>query len=552
MTTTTTTHRPATAHRRDARGGALVGTGTLVRFILRRDRVRITVWVTALTVLTVGTGAAYPGLYPTAADRQAQAAIMTSNPAMAAMSGPGYGTEDYTFGAMMSNEMLGFVAILVALMSVLLVVRHTRAEEESDRAELIRASVVGRHAHLSAAVATVTAVNLALGAIIAVGYASLGIDSMDWIGSIAFGAGLTAVGLVFTGIAAVTAQVTQSARATSGLAGALIGVAYALRAAGDMGDGTLSWLSPIGWAQQVRAYVDERWWPLGLALATALALVAAAYALSTRRDVGAGMINQRAGAATASDRLATPLGFALRLQRGSLLGWTAAMGLFGLAYGSAAGVIEEYSDNAFIQEIMADAPGTSLVEQWLSMIVSVLAMVCTVYAIQAVLRLRGEETGGRAEPVLATPLSRVRWVVSHVAVAFGGGAVVLLVTGAALGATAGVSQQDAQLTSSLLGAAAAHLPAMWLTAGLAVAVFGVLPRAMPLAWAVLVYSIFMGYLGVLLQLPEWMMNLSPFGHVPRLPGEELTLLPLLLLAAGAVALVALGLVGVRRRDIGAA
>lgn len=548
MSAATTPSRTVTRSRTTG-GGALAGTGTLIRFILRRDRIRMPAWIAAIASATVSTGVSYPDLYPTAATRQAQADVVTGNPAMAAMTGPGYGADDYTYGAMMSNEMLGFVAIFAALMSVLLLVRHTRAEEETGRAELVRATVVGRHAHMTAALATVAIANVALGGVIALGYASLGIESMDWTGSFAFGASLTAVGLVFGGVAAVTTQVTERARAASGMAGALIGVAYVLRAVGDMGDGTLSWLSPIGWAQQTRAYVDERWWPLLLALAVAALLVAAAYALSTRRDVGAGMVAQRPGAAAASGALGTPLGLALRLQRGSLIGWGVAMATLGLVYGSAVGVIQDYADNEVIQDMLSGVGGATLVEQWLSMVISLLAMVSTIYAILAILRLRGEETDGRAEPVLATALSRTRWVTTHMAVAFAGGAGVLLLTGLVLGIGAAASQGEVDLAWEVLGAAAAYLPAMWLTAGLAVAVFGIAPRVIGLAWLILVYAIVVGYLGALLGFPAWMSDLSPFGHVPRLPGAELTVLPLVVLTAIAAALVAIGLAGFRRRDL---
>lgn len=225
------------------------------------------------------------------------------------------------------------------------------------------------------------------------------------------------------------------------------------------------------------------------------------------------------------------------------------MALFGLAYGSAVGVVQEYADNEFIREMLAAIGGASLVEQWLSMIISLLAMVCTIYAIIATLRLRGEETSGRAEPVLATGLSRTRWAGSHLLVAFTGGALVLLASALALGLSAAATQGDRGLVGPILAAALAYLPAMWLTAGLAVAIFGLYPRAVALAWAILVYAIAIGYFGVLLQLPEWMMNLSPFGHVPRLPGEDFTALPLVILAAIAAALVGAGLAGFRRRDL---
>lgn len=471
---------------------------------------------------------------------------------MKAMTGPGHGLDNYTYGAMMTNEYLGFMAIFVALMSVLILVQHTRTEEESGRAELVRASVVGRYAHLTAALLAVVIANVALGLLIAVGMASLGIESIDWPGSLAFGAAYASVGLVFAGLAAVTAQITEHSRAAAGTAGALIGAAYALRAVGDVADNALSWLSPIGWAQASAPYVYDNWWPLGLALAVTATLVIAAFALGGRRDIGAGLRPERRGPATASQLLGTPQGFAWRLQRPGLIWWGIAMLLFGLAYGSAVDLIETYADNQVIQEIVENIGGATLTESWLSMIISLLAIVCTIFAIIAALRPQREETSGRAELVLATAVSRTRWVATHVVIAMVGGLGLLLVTGVGLGLSAAAGVGDASFFWTVLGAILAYAPALWLTAGLAVAVFGIVPRATGLAWALPVYAIFIVYLGGLLDLPNWMLDLSPYTHIPRMPADDFTAVPLVALTVIAAALVTVGLVGFRRRDLEAA
>jgi ABC-2 type transport system permease protein len=521
VTTTTATRAPAPIGHAPG-GNALTGTGTLIRFILRRDRIRIPAWLAGITLVQVGGAASYPGLYPTEADRQTQASIVGDNPAMKAMTGPGHGLDDYTYGAMMTNEYLGFMVIFVALMSVLMFVRHTRTEEETGRAELIRASVVGRYAHMTAALVAVAITNVALGLLVALGMGGLGIESIDWPGSFLFGAAYAVVGLVFAGIAAVTTQVTESARAAAGMAGALIGVAYALRAIGDVGDNALSWLSPIGWVLASAPYVDDNWRPLGLALAVTAALVIAAFALSGRRDIGAGLRPARSGSPTASYLLGTPLGFAGRLQRAGVMWWGIAMFLFGLAYGLAVEVTEDYADNEIIQQMIQNIGGASLTESWLSMVISLLAIVCTIFAIIAALRPRREETSGR---VLTTALSRTRWVSTHLVIAMAGGVGLLLLAGAGLGLGAAAGVGEAGFFWEVLGATLAYAPALWLTAGLAVTVFGIVPRATGLAWAVLVYAIFIVYLGGLLDLPAWMLNLSPYTHLPRMPADEFTPFP---------------------------
>lgn len=546
--TITATRAPAPTGRASG-GRTLAGTGTLIRFILRRDRIRLPVWLAAILTVQVGGAAAYPDIYPTAADRLNQAAIFGGNPAMEFMTGPGHGLDNYTYGAMMTNEYMGFVVIFVALMSVLMFVRHTRMEEETGRAELVRASVVGRYAHLTAALVTVVLANVVLGLLLALGMGSLGIESVDWTGSFVFGAAYAAVGIVFAGIAAVTTQITSHSRGASGMAGALIGLAYVLRGIGDMGDNGLSWLSPIGWAQATAAYVDNFVWPLALALAVTVLLVGLAVVLSNRRDIGSGMRAERTGATTASRSLGTPAGFAWRLQRAGVIWWSVAMLLFGTAYGSAADIMEDYSDNEVIQNLTASVGGVDLVESWLSIVIALMAIVCTIFSILTVLRLRREETSGRAESVLATGLSRSRWILTHVVIALAGGTLLLGLSGFGLGLTAASVSGNWELFWNLFGASLAYGPALWLTAAFAVTVFGIVPRVIGLAWAVLVYAFLMVYLGGLLDLPQWMQDLSPYNQVPRMPADDFAATPLAIMTGIAVVLLVIGFVGFRRRDL---
>jgi ABC-2 type transport system permease protein len=225
------------------------------------------------------------------------------------------------------------------------------------------------------------------------------------------------------------------------------------------------------------------------------------------------------------------------------------MFLFGLSYGSAVEVIEDYADNKAVQEMIENIGGATLTESWLSMVISLLAIVCTIFAVIAALRPRREETSGRAESVLATALSRTRWVATHLVIAMAGGVGLLLIAGVGLGIGAAAGSGEAGMFWEVLAATLAYAPALWLTAGLAVAVFGIAPRATALAWALLVYAVFIVYFGGLLDLPAWTLDLSPYTHIPRMPADEFTALPLAILTLIATGLVAIGLLGFRRRDL---
>ena len=525
------------------------GTGALIRFGLRRDRIRLLVWIAAVVFLTVVSLLSFVANYPTETDRMEITAGLDS-PAMTALTGPDHYLTHYTYASMLGHQLTYLIAIALAIMTVLLVVRHTRMEEETGRAELIRAGVVGRHAHLTAALALAVIASVATTGVLTAALVAVGVASVGWGEALLFSAAVASVGLVFAGVAAVTAQVTEHSRAASGMGLALVGLAYALRAIGDAGDTpALSWLSPIGWAQRTYVGVDDRWWPVLLAVGLFLLLALLAGWLSNRRDVAAGLRRPRAGRAAATSALVHPLGFALRLHRGLLIGFGIGAALGGAAYGSVFGELEEMLANLELADELLARFESTAVDAFATVILLILAVVAAAYVVLAALRPRTEEVAGRAEPVLVTGLSRTRWLASHLVVALAGGAVVMVAAGAAFGAAAAASTGDPELFGRITGASLVYLPALWLVAGLAVTLYGWWPRAAGLVWLVPAYGFVVGYLGQLLSMPDWLANLSPFGHVPQLPAYELRWTPLLILTLIAAVLIGLGLVGFRRRDV---
>ncbi len=527
---------------------ALTGTSTLLRLALRRDRIRITLWILALGPGTVVLALALAGVYPTEAERQA-AMVTVNSPAGLAFTGPAHYFTDYTLGSIVSHQLLGFTAIFAGIMSVLLVVRHSRAEEETGRAELVRAGVVGRYAHLASALAVAVIANLALALTLAILLPLTGLDTITWSGSALYGAAHAGVGITFAGLAAITAQLTESSRGANGLGMAGVGAAYLVRAAGDAADSGLSWLSPIGWAQHTFPYLDDVWWPLLLHVATFVACAAAGMALSVRRDVGSGMRAPRRGRPTASAALRTPIGFAFRLHRGMLIGFAIGMALLGMSYGPFLGDIEtQFRDISIIDEALTAIGGSTLIDAFLAMLLSIMATVAAVYVVMAVFRARSEETSGRGEQVLGTWQSRTTFLSAHVLIAMIGGPLILLLMAALLGITGQPTVEEPVIVKTLV-TALIHIPALWVFGGLAAAMVGWAPRATSLVWVSVAYAGLVGYLGPLLQLPSWTARLSPFGWVPGYPAEDLTLLPLIGLALVAAALIALGLAGFRHRDL---
>ncbi|KAF0650919.1 MULTISPECIES: ABC transporter permease [Streptomyces] len=542
MSATGTAHAAA---RRSGGGGAsggprhLAGTGALLRLALRRDRVMLPVWVLVLGTLVVSGNGSIAALYPTAADRAVLAASMTANSSLRALYGPVFGD---SVGALVAWRFGVFAAVLAAVMSLIVVVRHTREEEETGRQEMLSAAVVGRRAPLTAALLTALVANTALALIITAGLAGRGAG-----GALALGLAVGLTGMVFATAAAVAAQLTESARLAKGLTAAVLGAAFTLRAAGDAGDAAggslLTWLSPVGWAENLRAFAGDRWWVLLLPVAAVLLQGLAAYELASRRDVGMSFLPARPG--PAEGRLATAGALAWRLQRGGLAGWTAGFLVAGAVFG---GMVEGAADlvgqNAQAREIFQRMGGAqALSDAFLSALLGLFGMVASLYAVGSVLRLHGEETSQRAEPLLAAPVGRLRWAAGHLVIAFAGSVLLLLAAGT------GMYLSYGRDPGGVLAAAAVQLPAVWLLGAVAVLLHGAVPKAAVAAWAVAGLAVAVGWIGPALDLPQAVLNLSPFGHLPKLPGAAMEWPPVLVLTAGAALLVAAGLAGLRRRDL---
>ncbi|MDR3081103.1 MAG: ABC transporter permease, partial [Streptomyces sp.] len=374
-----------------------------------------------------------------------------------------------------------------------------------------------------------------------------GLAGQGTAGALALGLGVAGAGMVFATAAAITAQLTESARLARGLTAAVLGAAFVLRAAGDAatddGSSALTWLSPLGWLENVRPYAGERWWVLLLFAAAALVQGAVAYVLAGRRDLGMSFLPSRPGPAVG--RLGSTGALAWRLQRGSVLGWSIAFFVAGVVYGGLTdGATDLVGGNDKAREIFQRMGGQSaLTDTFLAAMVGMMGLIAALYIVAAVLRLSGEETSGRAEPVLANAVGRLRWAAGHLVIAFGGSALIMLLAG--LGFTAGYGKK----AGPILGACLVQLPAVWVIGGIAVLLYGVLPRGAVAAWGVAGATLLIGWVGPALNAPRIVLDLSPFGHLPKLPGGEMEWTPVLVLTGLAVVLVGSGMLGLRRRDM---
>ena len=532
------------------------GTTRLVRLALRRDRITLPAWVLGLAVLLAATTAMFEDNYAEHPELlEPDTRMVVENAGMRLL---GLVTGLSVGGYSMHRSGMT-LAILAAVMSVLAVVRHTRQSEELVREEMLRAGVVGRYASVAAAVLVVLAANVVLAGLLALGLVVAGQPAT---GSLVAGVSIAVVGVAFTGVAAVTAQVASTTRGASGLAGAALAVSFALSALGNMlgnvdsaafrvSSAWPTWLSPIGWGQQMRPFADNLWWPAGFAVLLMGSLFGVAIVLVDRRDVGRGILPERRGADRASASLLSPTGLLWRLQRGALAAWVITFVGFGLIFGGLAGEVVNLEGEAAEWYEAFGGDADLLGAYWASMM-QMAGMGAGVYVVTLLLRLHHDEAHGTLEPVLGTAVSRLRWLGAYALNAALGAISLVVVFALAMSITGGQAVGETRsLVGELLGAGLVQLPAIGVVGAAVVVVGMALPRlSVGLSWALVVAAIFLGPMfGPSLGLPAWLLDLSPFNHVPNAPAVAVGLAPVVALGGVGLVLASAGALLMRRRDL---
>lgn len=537
--------------------GSLTGTLELTRLLARLDRLRLLLWLLGLAALWSFWAASMDALYPTEAERIGHARILAGNAVARAIDGPASGS---SLGALTMVESFAFMASLTGLMSILLVVRHTRVAEDAGWAELTAGGVVGRRARIAATLALAALANVALAVVSAGG---LAVQGLDVAGSLAAGAALGAVGFSFACLTAVVVQVAGTARSARTIALGILVAAFALRAAGDaMGrvlpSGTdvesawLSWVSPMGWGQQMRPFAADNWHLLGLFAVLAGVTIMGAFVLADRRDDRHGVLAPSRGRARGDARVRGHAGLVWRLQRVPLLATAAGLATIGATFGA----IGEEADkivgtSAQMQEALARLAAPTMVDAWFATTLGWIGALVAAYTVHALLRLRAEESQGLLEPVLVASVSRQRWLFGHAAGVLGGSGVLLLLVGVCAGLAFGAADGDVSgRLAPVLSAALVQFPAVVVVAGFVIAAFGFVPRFAPaLSWMVLGVAVVLGPLGRVVDLPQTMLRVSPFSHVPAMPAVEFAAAPVLALLLVGSALAWAGTWAFGRRDV---
>jgi ABC-2 type transport system permease protein len=528
---TTATVAPAAGRHEATRPGSpFTGVPSLLRLALRRDRVRLSGWIAALTLMMVYAPNAVKLAYPEEPQRLARVNLLKT-PAGTMLGGPMFGGNETDLGAMMANELMLTLIVATSILSILTVIRHTRAEEESGVAELVLSSVVGRYARTYAALILVGGVNAVLAVTMTLAMSATGFSIVD---TAAMCLGITGVAMVFGAVAAVTAQLWRQGRTATGAAMATLALAALIRGIGDVintSGSALSWFSPIAWAQQMRPFVDLRWWPFALLVALTIALMVLAAWLESRRQYDDGNIPS-SGERPNARPITGVFGLHLTLQRGQTIGWTVGLFLAGLAFGSMTkSLLDAAKDNPLLARVLT-AQGDDGVYATMTQF---LAAAATAYVVGAVLRVYSDEESGLGETVLAGAVSRWRWLLTAVASALVGSTVLMFFAGLGNGLGAGITLGEPLTIARLTLAGLAFAPAMAVVAG--VAAFAVALRRSWIGWLAVTFVVVSLYLGALLRLPRWLIDLSPVGRTTAPVNYPVVTLAVMVAVAAALTLV---------------
>lgn len=488
--------------------------------------------------------ALYPSLLPTQAELSQMAATMSSPP-MVAMMGNVYGMENLSQASVMTQECLIWLLVTAAIMNIFLVNRHTRVDEELGRLEMIRAFPVGRLTGSFAAVTFALIVNVITSVLTALLLIAVNIGGITAGGAFTFGFAIGATGFVFAGLTLLLAQLFSGAHGVTGAGFGFLGLFYIMRAVGDVRGSALSGVSPFGLALRTEAFYSNSSMPLIVLFVEGAVLAAAALGICIVRDHGGGLLPARKGKASASRFLRSPLGLAWRLSKGGALGWGAGLFLLGASYGSVCADINSFVEsNEMMKTVIGAGAADTILDNYVAFIFVIMSMVVSVPVIMTSIRINNEERRGRLEQVYGRAVRRAELYGSFILLTIIESVFFELLLAVGLGAASG----GRLAYGELIAAGFSYLPAIWVMAGLAILLTGVLPKLTSLVWAAFGYTFIILYMGRVMDSPEWVTKTTPFGNIPQLPVQEFTIVPLAVLTLIAAVLAFIGVRCYKSRD----
>lgn len=519
----------------------------LTFFYCKRHLFTNVLWIVSITLLTLIIPPAFKAMYPTS--RELNTVVpMLDNPAVKTMLGP-IKLEEASIATVFAHEMLLFTAIVVAIMNILFVGQQTRGDEERGRLILLNALPIGKHAHILSVMLNIIILNFILFILIGSGLCFMSGDGFSTTGSLLYATNLSAIGILFGFITLVIAQIAPTVSGTKGMAIAMLMLSYFIRAIGDGLDNDLSLLSPLGWLSRTYPYADNHWWPFGLIMLLLVICIPSAIILKIKRDINSGYLPEKTGHTHLKRYMKSPLGLQMRLQRTLFVSFACGLFLLGLSYGSIFGTLDTFFEDNPLLKQMLNGKGDNYAEQFLPTLMVVMAMVSTIPTLISLFRFKTDNQHGYTLMLLANPMTRLTYFSSYIILSIINAIIMIFL--ASLGLYIGQYFVMAQPLSlfSVITSGVIYIPAILTFVALGILVLGISNKLTSMVYAYLAYCFVVVYIGNLLNVREWLKNLTPFHHIPQIPIDDFTVLTLLILIILTVFITVCGLLLFQRKDL---
>jgi len=522
----------------------------VARRVLRDARGRTIAFAYLFAAVAFIQPISYRHSYPTVADRLSFAHAFGTNKAVVLFYGKAY--DLLTVGGYSAWRVGGTLALFAAVFGLLAAVRAMRTEEDAGRAELVLSGIIGRDAEYVAAIVAIAATIMVLWVAALVGSVAGGLSLA---GSAYLALAVVSPALVFVGVGAVASQLAPTRRLALELGGAVVALAFLLRVIADTsaGAGWVRWITPLGWAEELRPFTGAQPLVLVLPVAATVLLVAVAARIYAVRDIGSGVLAANDTAAPRLGLLSSSTQQSFRSERASLLVWLSSVGVFAVVVGVISNSISSAGISKQLDQTLAKLGAGSVLtpKGYIGFSFLFFVVVVSLFACSQVAAARHEEASQRLETLLALPVSRRRWLGGRMTLAMGAAAAISVSAGAL--AWAGARSQGVSISlSTMLGAGANCLAPALLFLGVAALAYAAFPRAAAgIAYALVAVAFLWQLFAALLGAPKWLADLTPFAHVGLVPAQSFD-------SGGAAVMAAIGLVGAAgalllfgRRDLSA-
>ena len=528
--------------------------GPITVFSAKRAVKPALAWGLVFGGMIAATMGAYRSTFPTPEARTSLVRNFQGNPAFEAIFGITRRMD--TVAGYTAYKTLFSLIIVGGVWGLLLATKLLRGEEDAGRFELLLAGRTTRGRAARQVVAGLGAGLAVLWLLTGVLAAAGGRPASVGIGvgpALFYATAVAAFVAIFMAVGVLASQLAASRHDANLLGAAVLAGAYLIRMAADSDPriGWLRWASPIGWVEEMRPLTGSHW----PAFLPALALVAAALTVAARiaeqRDFGAGAFAGRAKPRPHLRLLGGQAGLTVRLARGSIAAWTAALAATGLVLGlvtQSAG--QSLKGSPTLERVIArlGARGGGAVT-YLGFAFVVAAGLVAVAVAGQIAALRSEEADGHLDHLLVRPVSRTRWLAARLAVALGLAVGAGVVTGVAawVGAT---TQHAAVGFGDLVEAGINVVPPAVFVLGIGALAYGLAPRlAAGVSYGLVIWSFLVETFASVGNSGRWLRDTSPLLHITPAPAADPNWTAAAWLAGlGAVAALA-GLAAFTRRDL---